>query len=442
MSERGSSGTPGTGLRDRLAGAAFSRTARNTYWLGSSSILNGLLGAFASALLARALGVDHFGTYTLLLTLVNLLADLSDLGLASALLRFGAESVARNDTGGFARVLGAILRLKAVLAVVVLGLAAAVLYPLLPVLFGHVDSRIASYLLLVLGTSFLSILAGIFPPVLQAFGDFRGGALTSFARSVSRVLLLSGAVTLWTGLDVWTALWIDAGSVFVFLVAGALASPVRRFSTSADPEMRREIMAFTRWVSLYQLITLLGTKVDVFIVGGLADARTLSLYGAAAKVAGLVTAVTNSYYTVLLSSISMAAASAEAIATRARQARLITAGLSAAMALLALVAGPVVRILYGAEYLAAVPVLQVMCIGLIFTVLAYPPSAVLFARKQTAVFPLMALLSACGLIGGNFLLLPLWGPTGAAVAFSLSAFLAWATASIAGKTGTGATGKV
>jgi O-antigen/teichoic acid export membrane protein len=435
MSELDPSGNPGSGLRDRLTGVAFSRTARNTYWLGSSSVLNGILGAVASALLARGLGVEHFGTYTLLLTLVNLLADLSDLGLASALLRFGAERIGRGETGAFGTVLSAILRLKAVLAVVVLGLAAAVLYPLLPALFGHVDERIASYILLTLGTSLLSILAGIFPPVLQAFGDFRAGAITSLARSLSRVLLVSGAVTLWAAIDVRTALWIDAGSVFVFLIAGYLASPVRRFNAPPDPEMMREIIAFTRWVSLYQLIILLGTKLDVFIVGGLADARTLSMYGAAAKVSGLVTAVTNSYYTVLLSTVSLAAASADAIATRARQARLITAGLSGAMVVLALLADPVVRLLYGTEYLAAVPVLQVMCIGLIFTVLAYPVSAVLFARKKTAVFPVMALLSAGGLIAGNVILLPLWGATGAAVAFSTSAFLAWITATIAGRTG-------
>jgi O-antigen/teichoic acid export membrane protein len=145
-----------------------------------------------------------------------------------------------------------------------------------------------------------------------------------------------------------------------------------------------------------------------------------------------VTAVTNSYYAVLLSSVSVAAATPGAISVRRRQARIITGGLSAGMALLALLAGPVVRILYGTTYQDAIPVLQIMCIGLVFTVLTYPVSAVLFARKKTAAFPLMAGLSAAGLIGGNIALLPLWGAVGAAVAFSFSAFLAWAAASIAG----------
>jgi O-antigen/teichoic acid export membrane protein len=356
MSELDPPGTWIADVRRRLADAAFSTTARNTYWLGSSSVLNGILGAVAAALLARSLGIEHFGTYTLLLTLINLLADLSDLGLASALLRFGAECLARDDRQAFGRVLSAIVRLKALLAIVVLGLAGLVLYPLLPALFSHVDVRIASYISLTLLASVISIVASVFPPVLQAFGDFRAGALTSLARSVSRVLLIAGLVTTFGSVDVRTALWVDAGSVFVFLVAGYFASPVKRFSFPADAEVTRQIIAFTRWVSLYQLITLLGTKLDVFIVGGLADARTLSVYGAAARVSGLVIAVTNSYYTVLLSSISMVAASAVAVAVRARQARMITAGLSGAMVLLALLADPVVRVLYGPEYLPAVPV--------------------------------------------------------------------------------------
>ncbi len=418
--------------RRRVLDAAFSRTARNTYWLGSSSVLNGLLGAAASALLARSLGVEHFGTYTLMLTLVNTLADLCDLGLASALIRFGAEFLARDDHTGFTRVLAAILRLKALLAAAVMALAALLVYPMLPLLFSHVDARIASYSLIVMATSVLSILASVFPPVLQAHGDFRSGALTSLARSVSRVLLIAGVVTVWGGLDVSAALWIDFASVLLFLVAGAAVSPVRRFRLASDPELTGQVLVFTRWVSLYQLITLLGTRLDVFLVGGLADARTLSIYGAAAKVSGLVTAVTNAYYAVLLSSISMAAASPGAVAARSRQARIITAGLSAAMALLAAGAEPVVHILYGDAYVDAIPVLQIMCVGLMFTVLAYPVSAVLFARKKTAGFPVMAALSAAGLIGGNLLLLPRWGAAGAAAAFSLSAFLAWAAATTAG----------
>lgn len=431
MSDLGPFGEWTRNLHLRVRGAAISQTARSTYWLGSSSVVNGLLGAVASALLARTLGIDNFGTYTLLLTLVNLLADLSDLGLGSALVRFGAEHLGRGDRDSFGNVLAAILRWKLLLSGVILGSAVLFLRPLLALLFSHVDERIGSYFFIALLTSMLSIAAAVFPPIFQAFGDFRAGALTSLARSVSRILLIAGTVTTLGKIPVTTALWIEAASVLAFLIAGYLASPVKRLGLSVDPALFREMFAFTRWVSLYQLINLLGTKLDVFIVGGLADARTLGLYGAAAKVSGLVIAVTNAYYTVLLTNVSAASSLPEALARRARQARLISAGLAAAMLILAMFAPLVIRLLFGPEFAESGRVLQIMCIGLIFTVLGYPPGAILFAEKRTGVFPIMAALSAVGMIAGNYLLLPRFGASGAAMAFSLSAFLAWATATVA-----------
>lgn len=412
----------------RLRGAALSRTARDTYWMGSSSVANGLLGAVASALLARSLGIDAFGTYALLLTIITLLADLGDLGLGSALVRFGAEAVARGEREGFGKVLSTVLRIKAVLAAGVIGGAALLLRPILGSFFVHVDPHITSYVFIALLAAALSIVAAIFPSIFQAFGDFRSGAVTSTGRAGARVVLIGGAMALTGVLTVDLVLWIEVASILVLLVAGALASPVRLAIRPRERALAHEILVFTRWVSLYQLITLLGTRIDVLVVGGLADARTLGLYAAAARIAGLVVAVTNSYHTVLLSSVAAAASVPDDLLRRGRQARMVTAGLAAGMLLLALLAPAIVDILYGAAYGEATLVLQIMCIGLVFTVLAYPLGAMLYARKQTSVFPLMAVLSAAGMIAGNMLFLPRFGAPGAAMAYSVSAVLAWAVA--------------
>ncbi len=416
-------------LRDFLRRGARSHTALNTYWLGSSSIVNGLLGAASSALLARALGINDFGTYTLSLTLMNLLADLSDLGIGISLVRFGAESIARGDETRFRRVLGVVIRMKLVLGCVVIGGALLFLRPIIGAVFNHVDARIASYFLIAVGASVVTIAANFFAPVFQSFGDFRAQAVTSFARSLSRLLLIVALVTTLGGCSVALALWIECASVVVLLAWSYAVSPVKRFPLGeVDAGVFREVFSFNRWVLLYQLITLVVNKMDVFMVAGLASAGVLGIYGAAAKISGLVIAVTNSYYAVLIAEMSSVAASPEALRRRQRAASIAVTGFCAGIALLAVLARPVTVLLFGENFAEAAVVLQIMCVGQIFTVITYPLSAVLFARNQTAVLPLMAVGSAFGLAGGNLYLLPKFGAPGAAVAFSLSAMLAWATA--------------
>jgi O-antigen/teichoic acid export membrane protein len=98
--------------------------------------------------------------------------------------------------------------------------------------------------------------------------------------------------------------------------------------------------------------------------------------------------------------------------------------LAAGMGILALLAGPIIAILYGSAFTEAASVLAWMCPGLAFLVLAYPVNAVLYVRNRVAVFPLTAALSLVVSVGANLLLLPAFGARGAAMAYSLTALSA------------------
>jgi O-antigen/teichoic acid export membrane protein len=178
-------------------------------------------------------------------------------------------------------------------------------------------------------------------------------------------------------------------------------------------------MTFNKWISLHQVVTLLGGRVDVFFVGGLSDANALGLYGAATKIAGLVSMVSLAYFGVLLPEFS-SSPSYETIRGKRRVSLMVVGLIATGIGVLALVAGPLITIVFGEVFSGAIPLLQIMCIGLLFTVLSYPFSASLFALDTPIVFPVASALSLIAFIAGNIMFIPRMGVTGAAVAFAAS----------------------
>lgn len=408
--------------------ALKSATLINTFWLGSSSLASGVLGAVASALLARSLGVSDFGILTLVITMMNLMIDLADLGLTSTFVRFGSESVALGDTARFQQVLAVILRYKLLLGSIVVSLAVLLMKPIVHLAFAHVDERIASYFLLSLVAASLTIVASIYYPLLQSHKNFRLHSLLTIIRFGSKLLFIIFVIGIAGRMSVPWGIWIEILSVLLFLVLNISYSPVRTYSfTVEDKKLQHEMLSFNKWLLIYQLITLASSRLDIFLVGGFSTSNDLGLYSAASKISGLVIAVTNSYYAVLLSEIS-AQSSGVRIQSHKRRATIVVWLVVAMIPLLAILAGPITRVVFGSAYTGAGFILQILCIGIAFTVLAYPINAALFAHNRSEVFSLMAVVSAITMIFGNIYMIPRFGSVGAAAVFSFSAFLSCAVA--------------
>jgi O-antigen/teichoic acid export membrane protein len=401
-----------------------SATLKNTFWLGSASAIGGLFGAVSSAILGRTLGVEAFGVFTLLLTFIGMMTDFGDLGSTATFVRFGSESIAAKDSDRFRDVVAVILRLKVGLATLLVIVSVLFLQRLVPSAFGHLDEALTAYSGLTLVIVLLSIAAGIFYPIFQSFQDFRTHSLLNMGRAFTKMVLLGGVVIVAVQLTVAGALWIEFTAVLLFLVLSFAFSPFHSFTLRvSDRALTRSMMVFNRWILFAQIVAVIAGRLDVFFVGGMMDTGSLGLYGAAVKIAGLVMSVTNAYYAVLLAGVSSAIAS-DTLQTKVRNAWKAVTFISIGILALVVLAGPLVAIVFGGRFEGAGPILQVMCVGLFFSVLAYPTNAFLFARNHSLVFTLMAGFSLVGVVSVSLLLIPRFGAVGAALGYSASACVA------------------
>jgi O-antigen/teichoic acid export membrane protein len=398
-----------------------SSTFRNTGWSALGSVANGVVGAVSSAILARYLGVHDFGTLTLILALLTLVTDLSDLGINSALVKFGAEAARDEGKDGFSRVASSVLRLKFMLGTGVIVAAFFLFKPIVTLFFSHIDPAAGALFQFSLIAAVLVVPASFFPALLQASQLFRTYSLAMFSRYGSRLIFLLLCVFLVSQWTLELMVWVEIGSALVFLLAGYFLSPTRRFAlTQRDPVLERRVLGFGKWIVLYQVISLLGGKVDVFFVGGIADAAALGLYGAAMKIAGVVSVATYSYFTALVPEFSMLA-TPEAVIARRRGTFGIALLMVAGIGILALIADPIILVLFGEQYAAASALLRVVCIGLALNVIGHPFSAVLFSQNRPQVFPVGSTIAILVFGVANAVLIPAMGVMGAAVAFVLHA---------------------
>jgi len=402
-----------------------SPTFQNTLWLGSASVLTGVVGAVSSALYARYLGVGDFGVLILILTILTAMSDLSDLGLSNSLIRFGSRSVAEGDSVRLKTVLSIVFRAKLIVAGILLLVAIGLVQPFVRLVFDHVDEKITFYFLFSLAAVALNAVASIFAPLFQAFKRFRVQSLLSVLRSAVKLLLLLLCILILTQISVTLIIWIEIVSLLLYLGTCYYFSPVKSFSLfSRDQTLQREIFSFNKWISLYQIIALVGGRLDILLVGGLANANALGLYGAASKIAFLLITVANSYLTVLLPEFS-SCVSFDDLKRRQRNAGMGVAFIALCILLLGILADPLVRVIFGEEFTEAASVFRIMCAGVIFTVLGYPFNATLFAMNKSAVFPVISAVSMTTFVIANIYLIPQLGVNGAAIAYSTSSGVAF-----------------
>ena len=235
------------------------------------------------------------------------------------------------------------------------------------------------------------------------------------------VVYLYGFVA--TSLRVRDALWIEIGTAAGFLLISYLSAPRRLLSfRRAEPGLRARMLSFNKWLSLYYLLNLVGGRLDLFFVGGLAGANALGMYSAASKIASVVVIVTNSYLLVLLPELS-SALTPDAIRKKQRHSILIVALFVLGILLLGVTADTAVDIVFGPKFAGTGTMIRIMCAGLVCIVAGYPLNATLFAWGRSESFPIISGAGIAALIAGNVFFVPRMGAPGAALAFSLSGFV-------------------
>lgn len=369
-------------------------------------LLLGRVGGYAltlgnSVILARVLGVDHLGTYAYAMGVTALFALLPNMGISTIVTRTIAQ-----DPATRVGVVRAAVRAQALLAIAVLIIipAFAALLPGQPVPLGYIVLAAAQLALGTMSWPYLAVLGG-------------------WAR-YDRVAIAEITAAL-TGTGTLLAAAVFQGSVAAFLWAQVLAAGIavvtaRRvaspFLPTGESQPLRLSVLFRQAApfGVIAAVQSLYTRLDMLLLGQMASIAALGLYSVAYKPINMVVFFGNTIAGVLFPFL-VGAPDAETPVVFYRAVRGLGVAAPAMALLFSGLAVPILRVLYGAEFVAAAPVLVLLAWSAAINWLYAPLGVALQARGKERWW-LTVLAGGCGLNAvGNLWAIPRWGAVGAAV---------------------------
>jgi PST family polysaccharide transporter len=306
------------------------------------------IGLISTIVLARLLVPEDFGLVAIGFSIVSLLDRLTDLSIRSSIIRHGGTDRAFLDTVFTLQIMRA------------LGIAAIVFGAsfLVPSLMR--DQRLMAVMWALAAKP---ILDGFLNPRLALFErdlDFRReSALQIITKLLSTVVAI--------GIAVWfRSYWaLVAGSLIGSLTRMVLSYALSPFLPQFCLARWRELARFAGWLSAATTADALGHAFDNMIVGGLMNVRAAGIYNMSAVIAYLPL---GEFLPVATRTLMPALLKFKDNAVKLRQNALEIIGILGALSLpvavgFAFVAPELVRLLYGKQWLDAIPIIQAVALS-------------------------------------------------------------------------------
>jgi O-antigen/teichoic acid export membrane protein len=396
---------------------ALVRIGRMGVLFMGSNLVRGAAAFVTSLVIARTLGPDTFGRWTLCVTWASMLTFLLDLGFGVLLTRDVAAGTARAG----AMVGGALAaRMTLFVPVATLFLATA---PALG-LRGEAASVLWTVLLLAASGMAYGAVAAVFrawPATLTAIVIVEvTGALLQLGGTwwvtrqhggVSALLLLASAVQI-AQISAAALLWrvvADAGPVF------------ERPSLRSAVSLVRRAFPFT----LAGLVANVQERLAPLMLGRLSGIGEVALFGAAWRIGSIVRMLPQAMFGGALPVLAATARQegSENVAFRFERVLSISAGIAATG--LAVFAGPVLRLTYGADYAPGALTLIWVAIGLWPFLINSARKVSLYAVGQERLAVRWSAVALAIQVVACVLLIPRYGSAGAALAMAVGEVAVW-----------------
>jgi O-antigen/teichoic acid export membrane protein len=400
----------GLGLR-RLGGNAV----LTLFAQGSAAIV----GLGLSILLARTLGPEGNGVYALALLLPGLLVQFLEFGITYA----NVYHVGRGDVCA-RQSLRTSLRLWGIITVVGLAAAGVIIAFWGSTWFPGVPVRLMIIAVLSFPPNLLQFYC---QSILQGKQDFKRFNFLTAVVPVT-TFVLSAVLILGFGLGLEAAL--VAYLVGQLISLGVTLWVLRPYlaAEKEDREPREHWWGYGRRVIGYawrqyvgSVITFLNYRVDLFLVNLLMSPASAGIYYVAIQFGQAMWIVSKAVSTVLLPRLAqLHGEEHKRLELTPLVSRLVFGGTLLAALLLALVAKPVVGLLYGAEFAGAVMALLLLLPGIVCDaatrIISYDFSARGKPEYNYYLSPIVVVIN----VAANLLLIPRFGIVGGAIATSIA----------------------
>ena len=410
-------------LRRRGSSLRESRLARETGWLVSAKLVQGISSVLATMVVARHLGPGVFGQLSIAVATASLVATSAALGLESIATR---ELSLPSQLAARSSVVSTLRRLRA------LGAGLGTLLLLIMALTPIAEKHAISALLLVLCLLPIAQVGDLHEWRLIAAGKSKVVALIAVLVSPAAALVRLGLAIAGSGVFAfaWILVFEWVARSMLLAIAGRALSQA---DSIADQDFAPRAMGLLREsmpLLLAGIAVFVYMRIDQFMIAGMLDPRSVGLYSAIVTLSEVPLVLPVLLLRAALPTLTTQAAE-DPDAMNRTFVRLLRFCfyLHAAGAVIASISAEfIVEILFGSSYRDASFAFRILVLGAPFVALGVISSAWLVINRCTKHAFHRTILGALTNIGLNFALIPAYGIGGAAMAtvaaFAVASLLA------------------
>jgi O-antigen/teichoic acid export membrane protein len=366
----------------------------------------------AVALILRVLPVAQSGAFVLMLKVAGFTGVLATLGLQAGAVRLISGALGDGDEQRANALLKAFLvtRLTMVIPLILVGFLAG---PWIAAhIFGHKSIGIyVTWGFVSAAANAILMFSLHHLQARQSFVKYTALTVLTTASKLAAValLIIASALSAYKAAAIWALLPACGAVVGIFLAPKAF---VRNTNREQFSRARRELAQIGRWLTLSSMVGIIFVNLDSLLVTRFLGLKAVAWYGAAINLSLMIVILATSLFTVLLPAVSRLT-DIRQVRAFFRRSLLLTSAASILLLPVIAVAPWLVRVVYGARFLPAVPAFRFLFAGALLTVI-YSTAGVIFlamnkpihvagqavAQVLASVPFYIALIPRIGIVGG------------------------------------------
>lgn len=379
-------------------------------WIAGLRLMLRLITILRMAVLARILSKASLGVFGIVTMVLALLEISTETGINIFLMQEKGKIDKYIDTAWVLSIVRGSL----------IALLIVILTPWISTFFNSPDTLNLLYLL-----ALAPFIRGFINPAIITFLKELKFAKEFILRGL--IFLLEASVSIvvcWYTRSPIGMVWgLITSAIFEVLLSWIFISPRPKFTL--NPASCGLILSRGKWVTGFGLLDYLFTQTDNIVVGKLLGETSLGVYQYAYKISTTpVSEIVDVFYRATFPIFSQMNNGGKnlrkAVIKTVITVNLMTIGLGLTIWLFA---RPIILILFGSNWLEAVPILQILAFLGIARGMAYSFNAAFMAQKQQKYVTIIILTSTLGLVFTIVPFVKMWGLTGAAVAATFGAIL-------------------
>jgi O-antigen/teichoic acid export membrane protein len=416
-SETSTSESPPETPASRLKKEGGVMIARNSLWLMVDSVAGMFSSFYVSVMAARRLGPDYMGHFNYIMTFAAVLRMITEVAIPGTVRKFASELNGREEFSTVKTLVRRAMRLQVRITAVGISIGLAIVYLWFPKEH-HLVATLA--VMAILPGMALSVPTG----ALWATGNLRHQVISSLIGQATNLTGVTIALYMdWGLVGLMSALLasrvVDASVRIVMFRTQYARLPGSILSGPLDPVLRARMISFAKQALVLSLLYfLLFDRIEVFVLEHYAPSREIAFFSITLTLVQYLLLIPTS----LSNSVSVNTFVAqgrdpkEAIRTAAGATWFIFMLAAPQLFGVAALADPLLRVMYGERYLAAIPVLRLLAFFALALAASKPSQDLLVTAERQKFYIAWMLIAGVLDIGGTIVLAPRLGAIGAAIA--------------------------